>query len=217
LVLAILTLNLIWDLIKINLGSGLDKQWPWRFNLLDVSTCATLVGIIAGLLLTRAQFSKTMRPAVGWWGLERKKSSHIEDSVWTVFLYNYGPGNCRIKKIEYSYTLVGQSSSGWKPWETVVDDLAAIGIYRSRDYHLVSYSAGFTIPADSARREEEELAAFSKECINKLSSMDISLEVEDALGDTYERIIQCLHNAHKITELRHQNSSGAGRFHRRLQ
>lgn len=66
-ILGILVLNLIWDIIKINLDSEVAARWPWRFNLLDVPTSATLVGIVAGLLLTRAQFSKSVSPAIGWW------------------------------------------------------------------------------------------------------------------------------------------------------
>jgi hypothetical protein len=205
-ILGILGLNLTWDLIKINLDSEVIRQWPWRLNLLDVPTSATLVGIIAGLLLARAQFSKSMSPAIGWWGYEVKKSTHIPDAAWSVYLHNYGPGNCRVTKVQYSYSLTDHPDSGWKTWDEVLEELASVGIRRSRDYHLRGIGVGAIFPVDSSSRDETELAAFTKDCLTKLSTMDVALEVEDALGDIYGRTIRCLHTAHKITGFRYVNA-----------
>lgn len=141
-----------------------------------------------------------------------KKSTHIANAAWTVFLYNYGPGNCHVKKIEYSYALTGQPASGWKSWDSVVKELADAGIMRSRDYHLRGIGAGSVIPVDSVSREGAELAAFSKECLAKISSMDVALEVEDVLGDIYGRTIECFRAAHKITEFRYGNSAKTVKF-----
>ena len=119
-----------------------------------------------------------------------------------MFLHNYGPGNCRVKKVEYSYALANQDTSKWKSWDEVIDELTDAGIARSRDYHLRNIGADATIPADTTTQPDSELAAFTADCLTKLSSMNVAIEVEDALGDTYGRIIECLRTAHKITEFR---------------
>jgi hypothetical protein len=197
--LGILGLNFIWDLIKSNLGSEAASQWPWRFNLLDIPTCATLIGLIAGLLLARAQFSKSMTPAVGWRGGTVKKSDRIPRAAWTVLLYNYGPGNCRVAKIQYSYTLNGQAPSSWETWDVTVEKLAEKKIIRNRDYYLRNIGIGFTIPVDSADQRDSELAAFTME----------------SLGDIYGRTIECLHTAHKQVNFRNENDLKTNRFRRR--
>ena len=52
------------------------------------------------------------------------------------------------------------------------------------------------------RTEEAELAAFTKTCLTKLSSLKVALEVEDAIGDTYARTMDCLRGAHRFIEFK---------------
>lgn len=214
-ILGLLVLNLIWDIIKINLDPGVIKQWPWRFNLLDISTCATLAGIVAGLLLTRAQFARSIRPAIGWRAWEVKKSNYLVDSAWTVYLYNHGPGNCQVNKARYSYALTDRPPSGWKTWDMTVEELADMGMMRNRDYYLEDIGVGFSIPVAAVLLEDSELAAFTSACLAKLSSLDVMLEIEDALGDIYARTIECLRDAHKATEFKNVNIARASRFRKR--
>src|ERR1700733_11680984 len=134
--LILITGNLIWDIIKLNLDPGVAQVWPWRFTLLDTPTSAALAGAIAGLLLTRAQFSRTIQPAIGWSGDEEQRGSYLETPAWVVHLYNNGPGRCRIRSVKHSYTLTGQSPSPWGTWDSMVEQLAENGILRNRDYHL---------------------------------------------------------------------------------
>jgi hypothetical protein len=213
--LVILGLDLIWDVIKSNLNAEVVRQWPWRFGLLDITSCATLIGLIAGLLLTRAQFSKSMTPAVGWRGSMANKSARIPRAAWTVFLYNYGTGNCRVIKIQYSYTLSGRAPSSWETWDVIVKKLAEEKMIRNRDYYLRNIGIGFTIPIDSTDRRDSELAAFTIESLARLSSLDVALEVEDMLGDTYGRTIECLHTAHENIKFRYANDLKTNRFRRR--
>ena len=214
-VLGVLGSNLIWDIIKSNLNPGIASQWPWRFNLLDIATCTTLVGVITGLLLTRAQFSKSMTPAIGWRGSMANKSVRIPRAAWTVFLYNYGPGNCRVAKIQYSYTLTGQTSSDWKSWDALVGELAKEKMKRNRDYYLRNIGIGFTIPVGSTSEHDSEIAAFTTESLTRIASLNIAFEVEDALGDVYGRTIECLYTAHENIKFRFENDLKSKLFRQR--
>jgi hypothetical protein len=215
-VLGLLILNLVWDIIKINLNSEFVKRWPWRFTLLDISTCAALAGIVAGLLLTRAQFSMSVRPAVGWSGHEAK-SNLLADAAWTVHLTNHGPGRCRISKVEYSYTLTDKLPSDWKTWDMIIGELTEAGILINRDYHLEDNGVGFTIPVTSGRAQETELAAFTRRCLTRLSALDIALEVDDVIGDTYARTINVLHGAQRAIEFKGAHSAKTNLFRRKPQ
>lgn len=198
------------------MNSDIAKEWPWRFNLLDIPTSAALAGITAGLLLTRAQFAMSLRPDIGWSGHD-EKSRYLTNAAWTVHLQNHGPGRCRIKKIEYSYALIGKLSSNWKTWDMLVDELAELGILVGRDYHLENNSVGRTIPVTSERTLETELAAFTRECLTRLSSLDMAVEVEDIIGDAYTRTIEILRAAHRTIELKTADVTKTNRFRRKSQ
>jgi hypothetical protein len=178
------------------------KQWPWRFNLLDISTCSTLAAILAGLLLTRAQFARTVRLAIGWRRDEEEESTHVKNPAWTVRMHNHGPGWCQVTKISYSYALTGHQPSGWKAWDMVLDELDRVDIKLKRDYYLVNIGVGLTIPATNQVSQNIETAAFTESCLRRLSSLDIRLEVESAVGDIYQRTVRCLHTAHKIIDFK---------------
>lgn len=92
--------DLAWEIVKANLDSPVREEWPWRLVLLDASTCAALVALLTGILVTRSQLSQTMRPVLTWSGFEGH-STQLPDSRRTVTLANHGGGRAVVRSVAY--------------------------------------------------------------------------------------------------------------------
>jgi hypothetical protein len=191
--LVLILMNLTWDIFKINIAHNLRTAWPWRVNALDVATCATLAGILAGLLVTRSQLSRTMRPAVSWRTTDAQ-SGQINRAARTVHVYNAGGGRAVIDQVKYRISArnPNDSSSGsdWARWEDAIRQIELLGLKHRKDFYILHLGAGASVPGSDS--VGIELAAFTKKAYSRLSRVDVLIQFDDIVGDTYEIVIACL-------------------------
>ncbi|MER6116776.1 hypothetical protein [Streptomyces sp. NPDC001743] len=189
--------DLTWEIVKANLDAGVRDDWPWRLVLLDTSTCAAVVALLAGIIVTRTQLSQTMQPVLSWSGV-KGQSSELADSLRTVSLLNAGGGRAVVRSVAYRIqasptTAVGAApTSGWVSSATAVGLLAAMGLTRDEDYFMLHLGSGAAVPMTNARKEGMELLALGPKALERLSVLDIRIQVIDVLGDVYERNLQCI-------------------------
>jgi hypothetical protein len=199
-ILCIISANFIWETLKKNLAGDLLNEWPWKLAILDGPTSANMVAIMAGLLLARDQFSRSVAPAIGFNGDEGIRSSYVIRSAWTVHITNSGSGRCIVTEVRYRYRLTSShglsAKEGWLDWEGLVDELRRTGLHRNRDFYLRNIGIGLTIP--SSPLPLWELAAFNRAALRRMSSLELHLRFKDVLGDEYERRMNLLHTAHTI-------------------
>ncbi|MFD7616319.1 hypothetical protein [Streptomyces sp. NPDC059802] len=189
--------NLIWEIIKANLDSDIRGEWPWRLTVLDASTCAAIVALLTGIIVTRSQLSQTMQPVLSWSGFAGR-SHELTDSLRTISLINAGGGRSVVHSIAYRirasepYTSSASIPSGWMPWHDTVDSLKALGLDWDHDFFLLHLGTGAAIPMTNANREGMELLALGAKALERLVVLDIRIQVTDALGDIHQRDLQCI-------------------------
>jgi len=187
------TVDLIWEIVKGNLDAPARTAWPWRFTVLDETTCAAVVAVLAGILATRTQISQTMKPVLGW-SSTLVPSLYIPDSRRTVHLHNGGGGRAVVRSVTYQLAASKQPNpeQRWLTWSEAVDFLLSAGLEPWRDVMLLALGTGSALPMTSKPVEGFELAAFSEDALEALAQCDIRIQVVDVLGDTYERTICCM-------------------------
>ncbi|MFE3199166.1 hypothetical protein ACWGR4_42385 [Embleya sp. NPDC055664] len=191
-VLVFVVVDLAWEVVKANLDRGVRGEWPWRFTVLDVSSCATLVTLLGGIVVTRVQLSHTLRPVLSWSGF-RGDSHQVVDSRRTVMVRNAGGGRAVVCSVSYrlraaeAYAGRVAEPPGWVHFNVVVDFFEALGLERDRDFFLLHVGAGAAIPMSSNWRDGMELLALNAKGRERLSVVDIRLVVCDVLGDTHQR------------------------------
>lgn len=189
--------NLAWEIVKANLNPGVRDDWPWRLTVLDASTCAAVVALLAGIIVTRAQLSQTMQPVLGWSGV-KGHSSELADSLRTVSLVNAGGGRAVVRSVAYRIQASPTRSDGtaipsaWVSRTTVIAALGSLGLTGGDDYFLLHFGAGAAVPMTNVRKEGVELLALGPKALEELAALDIRIQVIDVLGDVYERDLQCI-------------------------
>ncbi|MEU1348107.1 hypothetical protein [Streptomyces sp. NPDC005795] len=189
--------DLTWEIVKANLNAGVRDDWPWRLTVLDASTCAAVVALLAGIIVTRTQLSQTMQPVLGWSGV-KGHSGELGDSLRTVSLVNAGGGRAVVRSVAYRIqaSLPPSDSAvapaGWVPRATAIESLASLGLTRGDDYFMLHLGSGAAVPMTNVRKEGMELLALGPKAVEKLSVLDIRIQVIDVLGDVYERDLQCV-------------------------
>ncbi|MGA5426198.1 hypothetical protein ACPCVL_05240 [Streptomyces koyangensis] len=190
--------DLVWEIVKANLDGPVREEWPWRLVLLDASTCAALVALLTGILVTRSQLSQTMRPVLTWSGFEGH-SAQLPHSRRTVTLANHGGGRAVVRSVAYRVRATGEGAEdgpadgAWLSWHQAVDALAALGLDRGGDFFLLHLGPGAAVrTAGTAAREDMEIAALNATALDRVAVLDIRIRVADVLGDLHERDLQCV-------------------------
>ncbi|WP_330237546.1 hypothetical protein [Streptomyces sp. NBC_00525] len=192
--------DLVWEIIKSNLGADVREGWPWRFTLLDASTCAAIVALLTGIVLTRSQLSQTMRPVLSW-SAAAGNSGELDNSRRTVRLINAGGGRSVVHSVAYQVQVSAQCPesaalrSGWMTWRATVDSLASLDLARGEDFFLLHLGRGAAIPMTSTGRDGMEILALGPRAMERLAVLDVRIQVEDVLGDIHERQLQCVRPA----------------------
>ena len=100
-IIAILTVNLIWEAIRENIPTHTRAEWPFRFTILNVSTTATVLALISGLFIGRQQWAHTLRPHIGKAIDDEDGKFRLASQIWRFWLYNAGPGGAVIDGTSY--------------------------------------------------------------------------------------------------------------------
>ncbi|MFD4941268.1 hypothetical protein ACFWNT_01730 [Streptomyces sp. NPDC058409] len=189
--------DLTWEIVKANLSSHVRGDWPWRLTVLDASTCAAVVALLTGIIVTRSQLSQTMQPVLSWSGFAGH-SRELTDSLRTVSLVNAGGGRSVVRSVTYRIRASGPYAdgadfpSGWMSWHDAIDSLVALGLDRGQDFFLLHLGSGAAIPMTNVGRDGVELLALGSKALERLAVLDIRIQVTDVLGDVHERDLQCI-------------------------
>ncbi|MGW2658472.1 hypothetical protein ACWC1D_33095 [Streptomyces sp. NPDC001478] len=190
-------INLTWEIIKANLNEESLRSWPWRLTVLDASTCAAVVALLAGIIVTRTQLSQTMQPVLSWSGFEGH-SDEVSHSQRTVTLANAGGGRAVVRSVTYriqaspAYADSAAIPSGWVSWDNAVTAMDSLGLTWEDDYFILHLGPGGAVPMTNTVRDGTELLALNPRSLERLTAFDIRVQVRDALGDVYERDLQCV-------------------------
>ncbi|QEV50091.1 hypothetical protein CP980_26085 [Streptomyces vinaceus] len=198
--LCLLVAILVWEVVRGNLSEATRAHWPWRLQLMPEEPLASLLAVAAGAVVARAQYARTVRPMLGW------RSEYVagelpgESKAWSTGVFNGGQHNVGVHRVDYFVVRDGDVLDGpvpedaWLSLRETGERLAAVGLRPARDYRLVWLGTGFPLVA-TGTYETISVGVFSKRFIEEVRALHLRIQVVDSVGDTHERILDCLKGA----------------------
>lgn len=195
--LALLVLVLLWETVRANVSPEARGDWPWRLQLLDTEALGSLLAVATGAVLARAQYARTVRPYLGYRGSWRTGLLAEGKPAWRVGVLNGGQHIAVVDSWECRVVLRGGSDAAPAPWVAVPDVVAALtsaGLAVGRDYRLIAFGTGFPL-VGTGNYETVPVGVFSQRCVEKVESLHIRVRVTDVVGDSHERVLDCMRGA----------------------
>ncbi|KQV17102.1 MULTISPECIES: hypothetical protein [unclassified Kitasatospora] len=186
---------LVYSVIRDNLPDQLRGSWPWKLKFLDIQSATTAALAALGASLARAQYARTVRPALGHSGRAVDGMAPFGQRAWACSLTNAGQDVAVVSEISYLVTLLpavpGEPSRVPGTWGTAlqaIEGIAAEGLEVRKDFMLTVITAGTPLPGQGMRF----LGWFTEKAMRVVDEVYIRVQVVDRVGDTHERIIACL-------------------------
>ncbi|MGW1154599.1 hypothetical protein ACWD45_25345 [Streptomyces rubiginosohelvolus] len=192
--LAVLTLVLLWEAVRANVSPGVRGDWPWRLQLLDMEALGSLLAVATGAVLARAQYARTVRPYLGWRGSWRTGLLVEGEPAWRVGILNGGQHIAVIESWECRVVPSGGSGTGTAAWVAVPDVVATLtadGLSAGRDYQLTAFGTGFPL-VGTGNYDTVPVGVFSRRFVERIDVLQVRVRVTDVVGDTHERVLDCM-------------------------
>ncbi|MFD9412446.1 hypothetical protein ACFWBN_36315 [Streptomyces sp. NPDC059989] len=198
--LCVLGAVLVWEIVRGNMSEASRSHWPWRLELMSAEPLASLLAVSAGAVLARAQYARAVRPALGW------RSEFVAGllpgpaKAWSVGILNGGQHNVVLEHLDYRLVMARDSvdatadDAEWTGLAAVGERLAGEGLRAAVDFRIYSFGAGYPLVA-TGTYETVGVGVFSKRFIDEVRAFHLRIQVVDSVGDTHERIIECLEGA----------------------
>ncbi|MDX3412939.1 MULTISPECIES: hypothetical protein [unclassified Streptomyces] len=185
-------------LIRQNLPDRYTRDWPWRLELLDVQSAVAAVLATGGVALARAQYARTVRPALGYIGRVQRGHAPGDQLAWTCHLINSSQDVAVTVDMSYRVTYTPAAHArgivDWSEWGTrdaAVASIEASGLVHRTDFALNSMGAGWPL----AGQQLPFLGWFTEKAMRDVDHVYVRVRVLDRVGDTYERVIDLLRAA----------------------
>lgn len=203
--LAVLALVLLWEITRGNVTGELSRQWPWRLQLMDTDALGSLLAVALAAVLGRAQYARTVRPALGW------RSSWVpgvfvpDEPAWEVGVLNGGPQHAVVERVEYQLVPHDGVPGAWTDHAGLLRDLAAMGLVHGKHYRQIHVGAGFPLPGATGY-ETAPHGAYTQRFVDEIDELRLRLRVTDAVGDSHERVMDLMRGA----RLERPGAAGSG-------
>lgn len=202
-IIAVISLNLVWDVIRQNLGSHALSSWPLRFAVLDTSTTATALAIFVPLFMGRLQWARTLRPFVGFAIDDEGAQFSPSSQIWRLWIYNSGPGAAVIDHVAYYVSFAdqphGEGAEDWVSLSIVNDQLRSRNLADGVDYFMRLYARGAPFPVVQKYSDGMVLAWFHVKALSLIRILDIRLTYTDSLGDMHEKKLPVIQRLPSVT------------------
>ncbi|MFE4536266.1 hypothetical protein ACFRKB_14455 [Streptomyces scopuliridis] len=192
--LGILVVILLWEVVRSNMPAETQAEWPWRLRILEPDPLGSLLAVAAGAVFARAQYARAVRPYLGWRASWEKGDLRSEGAAWRVGILNGGQHTAVIESYDFRVIPAGGTGSGDASWVDAQGAgavLTAAGFAVREDFLLVNFGPGFPL-VGAGNYETVMVGVFSKRVIDQIDALYLRVRVTDAVGDSHERIVDCL-------------------------
>ncbi|MFF1746856.1 hypothetical protein [Streptomyces mirabilis] len=187
-----------YSLFRENLSARLTRDWPWKLKLLDIQSAVTAVLGTGGAALARAQYARTVRPAIGYGGRVVANTAPNERLAWACKLLNGGHEVAITADTGYwiGYTSARRAagavdSSEWMSQPEATAAIVSRGLAERQDFQLNLVGRGYPIPGQG----QLFLGWFTEKAMRDLESVYVRVRVVDRVGDVHERVVNLLKGA----------------------
>ncbi|WP_073920682.1 hypothetical protein [Streptomyces sp. CB00455] len=198
--LCVLACVLVWETVRANTSETARADWPWRLQLMSAEPLASLLAVAAGAVLARAQYARAVRPVLGWRSEYEPGLLPGAAKAWRVGILNGGQHNAVLEEVDYHLVLAADpvrdpgTDVEWTGLTALGEQLSHAGLRAAVDFRLLYFGAGYPLVA-SGTHETVMVGVFSKRFIEEVSALHVRIRVTDSVGDTHERVIECLKGA----------------------
>lgn len=188
--LILLTLVLLWEIVRSNITGDLAGQWPWRLRLMDMNPLGALLAVALAAVFGRAQYGRTVRPAMGWSSAWTVGDLGPDEPGWRVEIVNGGSQHAVVEQVDYCLVPRGEEPTAWTDHAGILAELADRGLVQGKDYYLRLTGAGFPLGNGGMRA-----GTYGRRFIDEIDQLRVRLRVADAVGDSHERIMDLMRGA----------------------
>ena len=185
--LGVLLANLAWEIVRKNFTHV-------QFSVADSSTTFSLLAAGLGLLLTRAQWARSVRPTIGLGVDPDENRSRTTTSRWNLRLINAGPGTPTVEGFDYYVSFDSDeppSAADFFDFFELGEKLRLYGWESDVDYWIKWVSPGAALPTSNDYRTAEPIGWFGVHQANEMQRFDMRIRVLDLAGDSHERVLPC--------------------------
>ncbi|GAA3010271.1 hypothetical protein GCM10020229_22350 [Kitasatospora albolonga] len=189
---------LAYSVLRDNLSAELQGSWPWRLRLLDIQSATAAALAAVGASLARAQYARTVRPALGHSGRAVDGVAPHGQRAWACVLTNAAQDVAVVTEISYLVTFLPpppdeppREPGGWGTALQAIERIAGAGLRLRQDFMITVVTAGIPLPAQGVCF----LGWFTERAMQVVEEVYIRVQVVDRVGDTHERVIACLKSA----------------------
>jgi hypothetical protein len=192
---AIASALFFWEVLRQNLPPEILGHWPWKLRVFDLESGATIVTVLAVIILTRAQYAVSARPIIG--GSLHPTSQPESCSIpWErrpileLTIFNGGATAAAIKS--FSYRLARNEDptpSAWLSHDGMQKFMSETGLASQLDYLFWYRTPGGILAANTTVATVPIRDYIRLDSFLKFRIFDVKIEVYDGVGDTHERVI----------------------------
>ncbi|MGW5056037.1 hypothetical protein ACWEQ2_01815 [Streptomyces sp. NPDC004096] len=195
LLLGLAALLLAYTLIRQNLPGRLTHSWPWKLRLLDVQSAVAAVLATGGAYLARAQYARTVRPALGYVSRVYAGFAPRDQLAWVCHLFNGSQDVATVEEVAYRFTYTpvahaggAADSSAWIGHREAVAALEAGGLLSREDFSLNSIGPGNPLGG----QQQIFVGWFTEKAMRDVQDAFVRVRVTDRVGDAHERVINLM-------------------------
>ncbi|NNN32128.1 hypothetical protein HLK59_17510 [Streptomyces sp. S3(2020)] len=188
--LILLTLVLLWEIVRSNITGDLARQWPWRLRLMDMNPLGALLAVALAAVFGRAQYARTVRPAMGWSSAWTVGDLGPDEPGWRVDVVNGGSQHAVVEETHYCFVPRGGEAGEWTDHAGLIRALADHGLVAGKDYYLQLTGPGFPLGAGGMRA-----GTYGRRFVDEIDQLRLRLRVTDAVGDSHERVMDLMRGA----------------------
>lgn len=188
--LILLTLVLLWEIVRSNVTGPASREWPWRLRLMDMNPLGSLLAVALAAVFGRAQYGRTVRPALGWRSSWTVGDLGPDESAWRVEIVNGGSQHAVVERAEYCVVPRDGEPTEWTDHAGLREALADRGLLQGKNYYLRLTGAGFPLGSEAMRA-----GAFGRRFVDEIDQLRMRLRVTDAVGDSHERTMDLMRGA----------------------
>ncbi|MFC8201066.1 hypothetical protein ACFUTV_37575 [Streptomyces sp. NPDC057298] len=192
--LVLLALVLLWEIVRGNVTGELSRQWPWRLRLMDTDPLGSLLAVALAAVLGRAQFARTVRPALGWSASWGPGPFAPDEPAWNVGILNGGQQHAVVERADYQLVPRGGTPGPWTDHAGLLADLAGRRLVHGTHYRQMLLGAGFPL-AGAAGHDVVPEGMYTQRFVDEIDVLLMRLRVTDAVGDSHERVMDLLRGA----------------------
>ncbi|MFG2821323.1 hypothetical protein ACGFX4_18085 [Kitasatospora sp. NPDC048365] len=171
--------------------------WLWQLKLLDLQSATDLLVATGAATLARAQYARTVRPAIGAIGRAVPDLAPDNRLAWSFQVTNAAQDVAVVTDVSYGLLLVPAEPDGpvdtlsWTGRAEVDHRLIERELVCNEDYWLSLMGVGRPLPAQGAAF----VGWFTEEAMRVIVELYVRIQVVDRVGDVHERVFPCLRGA----------------------